>query len=174
MKRGSKIVLGIVLALALPPLAFYFWLCVLNQFPLNTMWSRKTRHESQQILRAARTTNELAAVVGRYGCFLTFRDGSWMAIRYCDTHAGILASSSVTRDSGGAWFESSEHFCGSFLAALQQLSVQNILRELGETNAPPSSSGKRETMLLSLMTSTTLETARQRLKALGFTEIAPP
>jgi len=137
-------------------------------------WEFFTRWESKRILAAAQTTNELSAAVGNLGCFLTFTDGPWMAIRYCDSHGGKLASSAVARDSRGGWFESSEHFCGSFPAAKHLAKTQNILRELGETNVPSHTSGKRETMLLSLMTSTNLETARQDLKALGFTEMSPP
>ena len=76
-------------------------------------WTWHTRWESKRLLAAAKTTNELTEAVGKLGCFLTFPDNSWMAIRYRDTHGGILASSAIVRDSGGTWFESTEHYCAA-------------------------------------------------------------
>ena len=137
-------------------------------------WEFFTRGESKRILTAAQTTNELSMAVGELGCFLTFTDHSWMAIRYCDSHGGKLASSAVVRDSGGMWFESSEHFCGSFPAALQQLKNQNILRELDKTNAPSQGSDRRALTLQYLMEAENLTAARSCLENLGFTKIDAP
>ena len=137
-------------------------------------WEWCTRLESKRILAAAQATNDLSAAVGTLGCFLTFTDHSWMAIRYRDSHGGKLASSAVVRDSDGAWFDSSEHFCGSFPAALHLVKKQQALRELGETNAPPQTASGRETTLISLMLATNLDAARNHLKALGFTNMSPP
>ena len=77
------------------------------------MWYPLTRRESLKILTQAKGTNELAQSVGRYGLLLQLTNGGWIAIRYRDTHHGMVASCAVARDSEGNWFESDRHFCGS-------------------------------------------------------------
>ena len=176
MKRRSKIILGVVFVIAL--LVLFQWLSDLNSFPLNVIWSKKTCRESLKILAAARTTNELAQAVGSLGCFLTFPDKSWVAIRYKDMHRGMIASSAVVRDSGGVWFQSSRHFCGTFSGVRHslhnQLSMEEDLRKLGETNNPTYKfSGKMLEMLL-LEKSSNLVAARKNLEAMGFKRIDVP
>ena len=178
MKRWTKISLGLGCALVLPPLAFFFWLTVLDCFPLNVMWSNRTSHESKQLLLAARTTNELAQAVGQLGHFLSYPDHSWVAIRYRDTHSGMLASSAVVRDSGDAWFESTVHYCGAFSGGMHNiyriLEMDRELRELGETNSPANTRSGHDLEILNLVTATNLAAARKNLEAMGFKRIEAP
>jgi len=58
------------------------------------------------------SASELEKVLGPLGVVLHFKDGSWLAISYRDDHSFLGWSAAVARDSEGAWFESSEHFCG--------------------------------------------------------------
>ena len=76
-------------------------------------WHSSTRRESVRVLAAARSTGELTNAVGNLGVFIPLTNGAWIAIRYRDSHGGGIRSCAVARDSGGEWFESSRHFCGS-------------------------------------------------------------
>ena len=71
------------------------------------------RYRARKAFKAA-TPSELEKVVSPLGAVLRFKDGSWLAIRYNDSHNIPGWSLSVAHDSGGMWFESTEHFCGFF------------------------------------------------------------
>ena len=80
-------------------------------YPRN--WYFRTRAESVRILTAAQTTNDLQRTdTLSWGSFIPLTNGSWIAIRYRDSHLGGIFSCAVARDSAGGWFESSRHFCG--------------------------------------------------------------
>lgn len=69
----------------------------------------KARKEAVEFLTTS-TQSEL-----RSQClFYSLADGSWIAIRYRDSHGfpGVY-SLSVARCSDGTWFESSHHYCGT-------------------------------------------------------------
>jgi len=117
---------------------------------------------------ASASPTELDGVVGPLGRVFRFADSSWIAIRYTDSHASPGWSLSVARDSTGKWFESKEHFCGSF-AIIQDL--DEIDRQLG--NVPPlpvdpPSNCVEWTRLLAA--SPDLKTARERLTSAYFRE----
>ncbi len=163
VKRILKIIAATVLLLV-AVLALYLFVIS----PLT--WKASVTMESIRILKAAQTTNELAEAVGYLGTFLTFPDGSWMAIRYRDLHSGGVFSSAVARDSGGDWFQSDYHFCGYFKAypdrLEDQLGLEEAVAEGLLTNAPNVMTGFEG--IHALATSPDLASARQNLLALDF------
>jgi hypothetical protein len=136
-------------------------------------WHWRVRRESVAALSAAKTTNELQQVVGVLGVFIPIRDGSWVAIRYRDTHAGRIASLAVARDSGGNWFESDHHFCGAFAAYRERLRMEEIrseLAKLGETDTNLTTSARSDTFVAldAITSAASLDDARKQLSKLGF------
>jgi hypothetical protein len=104
--RASKVSLVALFAI--------FAALALMVFVLEPMtWKWRVRRESLSILGAATSTNALLEAVGHLGIFISLQDGSWIAIRYRDTHGGRIDSMAIARDSGGGWFESTEHYCAT-------------------------------------------------------------
>jgi hypothetical protein len=87
------------------------------------MWYPWTRNDSIRILTAAQTKNDLKQVLS-WGAFIPLTNGSWIAIRYRDSHLGGIFSCAVARDSGGGWFESDRHFCGSLSGFWSELKIR--------------------------------------------------
>jgi hypothetical protein len=111
--------------------------------------------ESFRLLTQANTPEELREAVGSLGLFLELPDGSWIAIRYRDSHAMTGWSSAVALDSDGAWFISHEHFCGRFKG-------YRLQKENEQPDIP------RDTELHALETSESLAAARAKLYTMGF------
>ena len=166
MKRIIKTVAAAILLLV-----FAFILFTLVIYP--AAWRGLARRESIRLLEEAQTTNEFALSVGSLGIFLPFEDHSWMAIRYRDSHAGQVSSSSIVRDSGGSWFESSHHFCGMFTGYAHTRTRQNEMQKLGDsigyTNDIDILSGSGD--MHRLASSPNLQVARSNLVAIGFQKI---
>jgi hypothetical protein len=108
------------------------------------------------------------------GVFVPLRDGSWIAIRYRDTHAGRIAALAVARDSGGGWFQSEYHFCGA-LCGYQRVrqkmeELRAELAKLGDTDTNTTTSAKSDTeaTLDVMFAAPSLEVGRQQLVKLGF------
>ncbi|MEI8242838.1 MAG: hypothetical protein WCI17_06185 [bacterium] len=144
---------------------------VLYLFVVEPMtWKSATRKESARILAAAQTTNEFAMAVGDLGLFLSFPDGSWMAIRYRERHAINALSSAMARDSGGMSFFSEHHFCGYLSAYPKIAEMQHAARK----DAAQGWIGKAPNLLAgfegihALATSPDLAAARTNLLSLGF------
>jgi hypothetical protein len=137
-------------------------------------WHWRVRRESIATLSAAKTTNELQQAVGGLGIFIPIRDGSWIAIRYRDTHAGRIASLAVARDSGGSWFESDYHFCGAFAGYRHERrsmeEIRSELAKLGETDTNLTTRARSDTAaaLDATYSAASLEDGRQQLSKLGF------
>jgi len=134
-----------------------------------------SRMESRRLLSNAATPEQLEEAVGTLGVFYTFPDGSWLAIRYRDSHAGGIWSMAVARDSGGGWYQSSEHFCGAFSISSFEMNLQKMGLDLDDKSekgsaeiAPPDS---RNQWICSLAKSPDLPSARQRLLSAYFTEM---
>jgi hypothetical protein len=64
-------------------------------------------------LTTANTYEQLTNAVGPLGVVLTLTNGDWIAISYRDLHLLPIRSLAIAKDSGGQWFESHHHFCGS-------------------------------------------------------------
>lgn len=147
-------------------------------------WRSYTRRESIKILTAAKTTNELSKAVGHLGLFMSLTNGGWIAIRYEDMHSIPICSSAVARDSGGDWFESKRHFCGSlpFWPRLKmQVDGEEEQRKLtpewftNRVSKADSDNGSfpsyRE--MLAIESAPDLESARHALQKIGFKEFHP-
>gem|GEM_PF-2188704 len=118
----------IFIAILLLPVFSYLTLwCV---YPV--IWEYNTRRETLHVLASANSEEDFKQSLRYGGVFLTFPDGSWMAIRYRDIHVGWGGSLSIVRDSGGLWYESHHHFCGNFVGFISDYNFQRDLRELGE------------------------------------------
>ena len=123
------------------------------------------RREAQRLLSAASTPQQLQEAVGRLGALYTFPDGSWLAIRYRDSHGGGIWSLAIARDSGGNWYQSREHFCGAFSGVRH---MHQLALAAGEPFQP---SDERSRWILDLGSSPDLQTARQRLTSHYFTQL---
>jgi hypothetical protein len=93
-------------------------------------WKIHADKNAIQVLQQVQTTNELAQVVGDLGVFLTFQDGSWMAIKYSDSHAGRVVSSAIIRDSEDQWYSSDYHFCGYFTVYKERVEAAKRIENL--------------------------------------------
>jgi hypothetical protein len=76
-------------------------------------WYSNERRKAISILSAAQTPKDLTNAVGYLGIVLHLTNNAWIAIRYRDVHGPKIDSIAIARDSGGAWFESDRHFCGT-------------------------------------------------------------
>ncbi len=148
---------------------------LLKMFVVEPMtWHWRVRRESIATLTAAKTTNGVQNAVGRLGVFIPIRDGSWIAIRYRDTHAFTVASLAVAHDSGGGWYESDHHFCGAFASYRQDRrrmdEIRSELVKLGEVETNVITSARPDIFLTldAIASADSLEDARAQLLKLGF------
>jgi hypothetical protein len=166
---------------------------VYNGFIVPAAWYSTTRIKSISVLKAAESTNQLTDAVGPLGLFLSLTNGSWLAIRYTDTHSGaavifwpwaIVCSSAVARDSGGGWLESDRHFCGSLKYwPRRKDSVEGMLEaqqehpELFTNRFSPADSESpnlpKYAEMMALETAPDLAAAREALKQIGFKPLDP-
>jgi hypothetical protein len=166
MRIFKRILLGLLVFLVL------LLLLVFVVEPMSWHW--RARRESVTILTAAKTTNDLQQAVGGLGVFIPIRDGSWIAIRYRDTHAFRVASLAVACDSGGSWFESDHHFCGAFAAYRHERQrmeeIRSELAKFGETDTNLTTSTRSDTFLTldAIGSAKSLEDGRKQLAKLGF------
>ncbi len=145
-------------------------------------WHSQTRRESLTILKAARSTSELASAVGNLGLFIPLTNGAWIAIRYRDSHSGGVRSCAVARDSGGSWFESERHFCGSLsfwpqlkedVAAeeeMRRLSPQFLSNRVSRADSDNGGFPSYREMI-TIESAQDLESARRGLLQIGFREL---
>jgi len=128
------------------------------------------RIKARRALSTAKTPEELRAAVGRLGAYFPLRDGSWVAVRYTDTHAAPGYSCAVARDSGGQWFYSSRHFCGRFRIYFKlENQTRRLATALGESEEQIRQSMARTAPeMFALANATNLVAARAQLLAMGF------
>jgi len=132
----------------------------LLMFVLPMMARSRAEAESFEVLSTAHTQQELQEAVGDLGLMISLKNGDWIAIRYRDKHSGMIWSSSVARDSGGAWFVSDFHFCGTFSAYRHAKERMFGLEQFSDIRAIDEAKD--------------LETARRLLVELGFRPALPP
>jgi hypothetical protein len=128
------------------------------------IWRRSTRNESIRLLSEAATPEALAKALGR-GMMIYRPDGTWIAIRYSDSHGPTLNSLAIAKDSGGKWHESNYHFCGAFRS-------HQRLGEMADQSNEIDGSDEIGAHINKLYTAETLEAARKSLRDLGFVEMA--
>ncbi|HEY1174501.1 MAG TPA: hypothetical protein VGH19_24260 [Verrucomicrobiae bacterium] len=171
----------------LKAIVFLALLCIAGfyayvEFIYPATWHSNVRRESIKLLKAAQTTGDLTNAVGDWGIVIPLTNNQWIAIRYRDNHAGGIRSMAVASDSGGGWYESRRHFCGSLVAwvgekrrleaeeELQKLlsgeSTRKVLTAKSENGLMPS---YQEISAIELAPD--LEKAREALKKIGFTEL---
>lgn len=140
-----------VLVVALAAYGFYFH---------GVMAPPMERYRAREALASA-AAQDLEAAVERLGAVFHFHDGSWLAIRYRDSHTFPAWSLAIARDSGGRWFESGFHFCGTF-GVVRDLDA--IDRELGAESLPAHDPPRDHAEWVRLLAaSPDLATARGRL-----------
>jgi hypothetical protein len=159
VKRRLKYAAAIVL---LCVVLFFAYITSLHLF-IDPFFARR---EAIRLLSAASTSQQLQEAVGSLGTFYTFPDSSWVAIRYRDSHSGGIWSVAVARDSGGDWYQSSEHFCGAFSIVRH---LQKLSAALGEPPEPPSD--ERGKWIQQLGASPDLQSARQHITSRYFTQL---
>jgi len=155
MKRTIKIIGATLVLLVMAFLLF--------PFAYGPFWELRARRESIHILAKTDAKAELASASN---LFLTFPDESWIAIRYRDLHAGGVHSTSIARDSGGQWFESSRHFCALFDGYRSSYEIYRLEKELGETEDFHDSSGFESIHAVAMAPN--LDSAREELIKMGF------
>lgn len=153
MKRIGRLIIITVCAVFIALVAYVF---VLQKYIGPVIERQIARHSFPKA-----TPAELEDVVGYLGAVFHFRDGTWMAVRYNDSHSIAAWSFAIARDSGGMWFESTEHFCGAFRIVH---SLDEIGRQFGPASPlpkdPPEDRGEWVRLLAA---SPDLATARQRM-----------
>lgn len=149
------------------------------------IWEQRTMRKAIRELSAVTRPEMLATKVER-GRLFTFPDGSWLALRYRDTHAFHFGSSGVSRDSDGRWLMGNHHFCAVLLDGNFRRQVDHQRRwreELAKASDPERKefyqdiieSSAREAGLLKLDEAMNATAARQVLmRDFGFREIAAP
>lgn len=73
----------------------------------------RVEHDAVAELAACTSRSQFDDAVGHLGVVLDIADGSWIAIRYDDSHYYCYSSATAV-DSKGQWYRSREHFCGLF------------------------------------------------------------
>lgn len=139
-------------------------------------WVAATRKQSIKMLSEAESEPQLKEAVGRLGVVVRATDGSWVAIRYRDDHYFTpIRSLAIAMDSGGRWFQCDRHFCGwlpSFARERAEGADVSTLRvKFSETGDPKGQAGYEK--MESLFASTNLESLRDALKQMDFTEFEP-
>lgn len=149
-----------------------------------TTWHLRTRHDSIKQLKEAETTGQLTNAVGSLGLFIPLTNNAWIAIRYRDSHSGAVRSLAVARDSGGGWFESDRHFCGTLrswpriknLVAAEEeqrkLTPEWFTNRVSRAESDNGSFPSYKEMM-AIESAPDLESARAALKKIGFTEFHP-
>lgn len=155
MKRAVKIIFG---GIGLLVIAFFVYAKVIDPI----LWERSHRSRAYASLQGATSESEREVAVGRLGMSKSFRDGSWIAIYYADTHGGRLQSLGVIRESSGRWLESNDHYCGIFSIAKRQVQMHN--EEIIDSLPSEGSLGRA----CAILTAESLEEARSHVAALGF------
>ncbi len=131
---------------------------------------RYYKQESITILKNSKTHDELKKAVGPLGIFIQIKDGSWIAIRYTDTHSIPSWSLSIALDSNGKWFESKRHFCGRLrsyrviVKKMELLDKKSIDYDLFME--------KHYQELFYVASAPNLKVARKKLLLMGFYEIS--
>ena len=178
IRKVATIVISLVVVLGAA--VVYYYAVV---YPQN--WYSRTQGDCVRILSGAQTTNDLQRPdVLSWGAFIALTNGSWIAIRYCDSHSGGLFSCAVARDSAGGWFESDRHFCGMLSGFWAELKTRQGLsaEEMRATGIEPwtnvvtvarTNSWGVPTIeeLIPLALAPNLQSARQEMAKIGFTEL---
>ena len=129
------------------------------------------RAKARRVLAAARTPDELHQAVGSLGRFFPLEDGSWVAVRYRDSHTAGY-SCAVALDSGGGWFYSSRHFCGRFQHYdVIQKKTRELAAAMGDDEvALQAALREKDKDLYDLAAAKTLSAARSQLLNMGFSQ----
>jgi hypothetical protein len=130
------------------------------------------RAKAHRVLSAAKTPDELRKAVGSLGALFPLRDGSWVAVRYTDSHAYPGYSCADALDSSGRWFRSSGHFCGRFRVYQQnEERTREVAAARGDDPATAQAAlREQDEELYDLATAATLDAARAVLLKMGFSE----
>lgn len=158
-----------------------FVLLVAGFVGVEHVWSRvyiaRARTDSAKILRRASTDEELKDAAGRLGVVLRVKDGSWIAIRYRDSHGLPFWSSAVARCSDGSWYENDYHFCGTFsfyTQARDQIASGEYSEDFVRGTQDHLASGPTTSACQKIESSNDFATAKGHLEGLGFTQWKPP
>lgn len=131
----------------------------------------KAKGEAVRELSAAKTPLARTNAVGGKGIVIGLTNGTWLAIRYRDSHSIPGYSCAITLDSEGKWLESDYHFCGQLAYGRELLDLG--IPQQGDTNNPQYDLTMHP-VLDQVMTSPDLATARARLmKHYKFTRLEP-
>ena len=135
------------------------------------IWRSKNRSESIAVLKQAIGPEQQEHIAGESGLAVTYPDGSWLTIRYRDTHGGPVSSIAIAHDSAGGWHESTEHYCALLGSARDIAAGRNGMR-IPEP-PPPEAKGSRywDSNLAAILNSKTLNEATHHLRQLGFSPI---
>lgn len=185
MDRQSKQVGWVGTILSSLPVALFVW--ILFVYPI--FGPRQARTEAIARLKTAENEAQLREAIGGLGLYLQSTNGWWIAIRYRDSHSGGIWSVAVAKDSGGQFYDSHHHYCGTLRAfgqdweryskgwkeAMEQPDpmirhqwLQEMEQFQGEAIA------KRFPELLRVAQATNLAEARVQLQKAWFSRIAQP
>ena len=121
-------------------------------------------------LAACTTRSDFDDAVGDLGVVLDIADGSWIAIRYDDSHYYCYSSATAV-DSDGRWYRSREHFCGLFSI---HRSVREDIAACDDETLVPYLEQRYPVSIRRIETQTGLPDACSRLMDLGFQRFDGP
>ena len=136
---------------------------------------RRAHREAVGVLKSTDDPKELAEkVLPRRGAMLEFDDGSWLAIRYQDTHAFKVQSYILARCSDGIWLEGDHHFCAALPRLREQVEKEKLQHRSGSEFGVTNFVGSMTNHWM-LADATNLDVARRVLKErFGFREVEAP
>ena len=136
-------------------------------------WTAQTQRESVEVLTRATSAQQLEEAVKPYGVFVQATDGSWVAVRYRDTHYfSLIQSLAIAKDSGGRWFACDRHFCGwlnSFAKERARGQDPSLLWDMFPATGGRNGQAGYEKME-TLFAATNLDALRVALKQMAFQE----
>jgi len=156
-----------MLVVSVLAMAVLFFVVVYFLAPVCHKWS--FQRESERILRNVHNLERARKVVGPLGIVFAFPDGSWIAIRYRDSHGGVGWSKAVAVDSTGQLYESDVHYCGAFVIYRQE---KQMWKQICEATGNEGQTDLQFSGLLgqidALASCPNLRLARKKLVSLGF------
>jgi hypothetical protein len=164
--RTVKISIAVTILVALGVFAYSY-------YSAPARWIAETRRESIEVLTGAKSVQQLEEAVKPYGVFVQATDGSWVAVRYRDTHyISPIQALAIAKDSGGRWFACDRHFCGwltSFARERARGQDPSVLRDMF-----PATGGRKEQAgyekMETLFAATNLDALRVALTQMDFQE----
>jgi hypothetical protein len=167
--RALKISIGAAVVIALCGYIYFFLF-------VPYAWRADTRKASIEVLSKSQSHEQLEEAVKPYGVLVYAKDGSWVAIRYRDTHyTSPIQALAIGKDSGGRWYSCDRHFCG-WLTAFARERARGLSPDLLKDGFPMTGGRKGQVgydRMEALFSAADLKSLRDALMQMDFQEFTP-